>query len=67
MSWQVVGVDISEDMVAHCRSAHSSPGLSFQRLDVAGKDCEVKGDTRVAIRCGGCVVEDQVWKIQCDE
>ncbi len=38
----MVGVDISEDMIAHCRAAHSSPGLSFQRVDVVGKDCEVK-------------------------
>ena len=29
-------------MIAHCRSAHSSPGLSFQRLDVEAKDCQVR-------------------------
>ena len=32
---QVLGVDISEDMIAHCREHHQSPNTTFQQLDVS--------------------------------
>jgi len=35
---QVVGVDISEDMISHCQQQHNLPSLSFQKLDVAQGD-----------------------------
>merc|ERR1711923_381581 len=32
---QVVGVDISDDMISHCQQQHNLPSLSFQKLDVS--------------------------------
>ena len=32
---QVVGVDISEDMISHCGQHHQAPGMTFQRLDTS--------------------------------
>jgi len=36
----VLGVDISQDMIDHCRTLYSSPKVGFQRMDVESEDCQ---------------------------
>lgn len=36
----VLGVDISQDMISHCRSTYSSPNIGFQRMDVESAECQ---------------------------
>jgi len=37
---EVQGVDISQDMISHCKKTYSGPGLKFQQLDIESSECQ---------------------------
>ncbi|XP_023331074.1 uncharacterized protein LOC111703382 [Eurytemora carolleeae] len=37
---QVLGVDISQEMIDHCKLLHTTPNLKFQQLDVETRVCQ---------------------------
>lgn len=37
---QVLGVDISQDMIGHCKSNHKASNLRFQQMDVESEACQ---------------------------
>lgn len=42
---EVLGVDISEDMITHCNNTHKTPNLSFQQLNVSAGQTFISSNT----------------------